>query len=64
MIIEINEKQRLILRDLLGEEIRYLKKEAIPSAKASTSSISKKDVEDLKKELHEVENLYKQIINY
>jgi hypothetical protein len=32
MILEINEEQRLILRDLLEEEIRYLKEDAIPSA--------------------------------
>ena len=32
MILEINEEQRMILRDLLEEEIRYLKEDAIPSA--------------------------------
>ena len=32
MIIEINEEQRMILRDLLEEEIRYLKEEAIPDS--------------------------------
>jgi len=32
MILEINEEQRMILRDLLEEEIRYLKDDAIPSA--------------------------------
>ena len=31
MILEINEEQRLILRDLLEEEIRYLKEDAIPN---------------------------------
>ncbi len=31
MIIEINEEQRMILRDLLEEEIRYLKEDAIPN---------------------------------
>ena len=32
MILEINEEQRMILRDLLEEEIRYLKEDAIPSS--------------------------------
>lgn len=32
MILEINEEQRMILKDLLEEEIRYLKEDAIPSA--------------------------------
>ena len=32
MILEINEEQRMILRDLLEEEIRYLKDDAIPSS--------------------------------
>ena len=31
MIIEINEEQRMILRDLLEKEIRYLKEGAIPN---------------------------------
>lgn len=32
MKLEINEEQRMILRDLLEEEIRYLKEEAIPDS--------------------------------
>lgn len=32
MEIKINEKQRIILIDLLKEEIRYLKEDAIPNA--------------------------------
>ena len=32
MILEINEEQRMILKDLLEEEIRYLKEDAMPSA--------------------------------
>ncbi len=31
MKLEINEEQRMILRDLLEEEIRYLKEDAIPN---------------------------------
>ena len=32
MKLEINEEQRMILKDLLEEEIRYLKEEAIPDS--------------------------------
>ena len=42
MILEINEEQRMILRDLLEEEIRYLKEDAIPSA----LDMDKKSLED------------------
>ena len=61
MIIEINEEQRLILRDLLEEEIRYLKDDAIPAEEMNNEEISKKDVQCLKKELEQVSNLMKQL---
>lgn len=32
MKLEINEEQRMILRDLLEEEIKYLKDDAIPNS--------------------------------
>lgn len=55
MIIEINEKQALILKSLLTEEIRYLKEEAIPEATL------KADAEGLNNELSECNDLYNKI---
>lgn len=54
MIIEINEEQRMILRDLLEEEIRYLKEEAIPNS-------FDMDKESLTKALRLNEDMLKQI---
>ena len=56
MILEINEEQRMILRDLLEEEIRYLKEDAIPLA----LDIDKKSLKDA---LSLNENMLEQINN-
>ena len=55
MIIEINEKQAIILKSLLSEEIRYLSEEAIPEAE------SEADIKGLKNELAECNNLYSKL---
>ena len=55
MIIEINEEQKMILRDLLEEEIRYLKEEAIPdSFDMDKESLTKalRLTEDMLKKIH------------
>ena len=54
MTLEINEEQRMILRDLLEEEIRYLKEEAIPDS-------FDMDKESLTKALRLTEDMLKQI---
>lgn len=54
-MIEINEEQRLILRDLLEEEIRYLKEDAIPNEE------SERDKKSLMEDLRLTEELLNQI---
>ena len=56
MILEINEEQRMILRDLLEEEIKYLKEDAIPFALDI-------DKESLNEALRLNEDMLKQINN-
>ena len=54
MIIEINEEQKIILRDLLVEEIRYLKEDAIPNS-------DERDKRSLMEDLRLSEDMLKQI---
>lgn len=57
MILNINDKQALILKSLLEEEIQFLETEAIPDTPLSS------DKKELQEDLDNCKNILKQLNN-